>query len=610
MNSSFSIFQKLKNTFFLSETNKDEFHVAFALFALTLSNEDFSFLTSDLSSVNSTKKYYQDLSEFSFIANSIFNRPHLWKLDVDHSLPQAYKNLLNDALLIDPSKLTPNQQSHFDTASATLYTQDGNDTVEHARYKKYSLDFFDLQDKKLDLAAQASSISPQDVVALDRWKLQTLAIDNQISDLEIEWRIKGYKKEIETAKATLNSISSAKDQFVQKWLDAKNKQLPASTLTTELGVEYLLTTCLPNAISDVAAKIWTKITLSKVEMSKLSLEFLNEIPPDIVKEFGDIEPELDSISFEYCFLDIQRPWFDESIINNRFWKFKDANSKISTGDDTMQGLLPAYPSKIILAKNIDLGFTPNSSTNEQIKIKLQNGERLLFGSLLLKSIPLNLLKEDVSSALIQQLTKAELSILNTVAGAKQGSRNLLISKNTVNLSAISNRLHVGLPQSQQPSLRQPMVSNMSTVRLATPKPATGNATASVLTMSTSINRVAVPIVANSTTASTFSGSICDAQGKPIPTVEVQLMNEKTAITQSVLTDENGTFSLSHIEAGNYQLKLKKTGFKTLEFSKLNFATKNFTMHAQVDAFETFQVIGVVYKKFPMLPNPDPNETYL
>src|SRR5689334_1341727 len=110
MNASFSILQKLKGQFLNSVPNRSVFHVAFAPFAFTLSNEDFYFLNSAINTGAEARKYLREQSEFAVIANSVLRKPNIWRIDSDNLLYNAYKGILDGALTIDPDALTVDER--------------------------------------------------------------------------------------------------------------------------------------------------------------------------------------------------------------------------------------------------------------------------------------------------------------------------------------------------------------------------------------------------------------------------------------------------------------------------------------------------------------------
>lgn len=632
MNASFSILQKLKNQFFQSVSNKSDYHVAFAPFAFTLSNDDFYFLKNNIVTGSDAKKYLKEQSEFSYIANSILKKPNLWTIDSDNLLYNSYKNILENALIIDPDELTTVEILKINKAKTVLFKADGNDSAKYVKYKSYVSKYSDLEKKIIDLNALKNTINPTDTASLEKWNIDYNDLANQKKELLIEWQVKGFKSAVESAKSAYDSIILAKSSFVEKWTDARNIKLAApNLLTDEYGVEFLSTTCIPNSICDYQSPIWKKITLTKAEITQLTQTFTQEIPAEVLLEFGNLEPELESIAFEYSIIDIQRPWFDETIINNRLWKYADDTQKVSQGDDSMTGEIPAYPVKIILSKNIELVFTPNAAVNEEIKEKLKNGSRLFFGSLLLKTIPLNLANENINSYKVQQLTTNELSVITKVAVQNSPAIKIDERSKYKMMEVINHQPQIMMRKNVElKSVRPMMASKMSAVSVARPITVARASTVapvatpirvrpmvirpidiSVIRMETVPTPTPTPTPPVSTIA-TIKGKIFDNTNQPISVVEVQIMNNSNASTQSVLTLEDGTFTIDNIEKGSYQIKIKKTGFITQErkLDVVGDTRLDLLLEVQPIPTETFQVMGVICKKMPKLPNPNPDSTYV
>lgn len=637
MNASFSILQKLKNQFFQTVTNKNDYHVAFAPFAFTLSNDDFYFLKNNIVTGCEAKKYLKEQSEFANIANSILKKPNLWSIDGNNLLYDKYKNILQTALTIDPSNFTTDETTKINKAKAVLFKSNGSDSAKYLKYKSYATKMNDLDKKIIDLNVFKNTINANDTSALDKWNLDFTNLNNEKKALLIEWDVKGYKSAVESAKVTYESIVFGKTNFIEKWNDAKNNKLSApNLLTDEYGVDFLSTTCIPNAICDYQSPIWKKITLNKIDISQLTQTFSQEIPIDVLNEFGNLEVDLESINFEYCIIDIQRPWFDEGIINNALWKYHDNSQVVSKGDDSMTGEIPAYPVKIILTKNTELAFTPNAPVNEDIKNKLKNGSRLFFGPLLLKTIPINLANENVTTYRVQQLTNNELSAITKVAVENPNTSTKVDSNNKVKLmQAINHQPQILMRKRVEENTTTPLMTkasintvNLSAIRAkelkATATPITPIAVSSIklqpviLSSAVLSSAIFTPTPTTPTTSppvntvGKISGKVVDVNNLPLGVVEVQIMNDKNAVAQSVLTLEDGRYSFDNIEKGSYQLKVKKTTY-IIQERKIDIQGNtqlDFLLEKEPIPTESFQIMGVICKKLPKLPNPNPESNYI
>lgn len=659
MNASFAILQKLKGQFLQSVSNKSDFHVAFAPLAFTLSSDDFYFLKGTGATGAEARKYLREQSEFAILANSVLHKPHIWRIDSEGLLYDAYRSILNTAKTIDPDALSIDEQARLNKAKAVLFTKAGKDSAKYAAYKKYAAKAADAEKKLIDHAALKASIPETDRVALARWDVDLQTLTTAKRDALIDWQANGSKSAIESAKATYDDVVFGKAGFVQRWLDARSSRLgPPNLLTDEYGVDFLATTCIPNSIGDTTAPIWKKISIGKAEISQLTKDFTDGTPASILTEFGDLQPDIDAITFEYCLIDILRPWFDESLINNRLWKSADDSLKVSSGDDSMTGQIPAYPVKIILAKNIELVFTPNSAVNEDIKVRLQTGSRLVFGPLLLKTIPGNLAADKITALRVQQLSTPELAVLTKVALAAEtkpaafnGGKRLemlqLLNNRPQPLMRINAPMFAAVPAalSRGGAPAAPAAAGLSRAGEAAAGPGTraamatfagapmGQAHAAVMPgmflpvrptvalhtgflVGTPISTIAQPPSPpdpppTRTTADVI-GRVLSAANAPLAIAEIQIMNIATAATQSMLTLEDGSYAFRGIDSARYHVKVRKAGYVIQEkdIDAVGTSTQDFLLDVQAVPTESFQVIGVICKRLPKLPDPLPGASYV
>lgn len=641
MNASFSILQKLKNQFYQAVSNKNDFHVAFAPFAFTMSNDDFYFLKSAGQTGDEARKFMKEQSEFSLMANAVLMKPHLWSLDGDHLLYNTYRDILQNALLIDPDILTPEETTKLKKATEVLYDKNKNESAKYIAYKDYAERNADMELALLDHQSVKNTIDPADTVVLNKWESDDRKMQSAKRDLLIEWQVKGAKSAVEAAKATYESILFGKTEFIQKWHDAKNIKMSSPNLLTDsFGVEFLTTTCIPNAICDYKAPIWKKITIPQSEIATLTKSFTDEVPAELLMEFGNVEPELESISFEYCIVDIIRPWFDEKILNNQYWKFSDNNDLVSKGDESMKGSIPAYPVKIIFSKNVDLVFKPNSQVNEDIKTKLRSGNRLFFGSLMLKTIPMNLADNKVNSLRVQQISSNELNVITKVAANTTPAEKAKL--NNINKFQMIQMINRTPQKEMKRTMEVKSVSSVNTARLMKFRQGNPAFTATAFTVVNPVVKPAptirnikavhmvnptmlrpmpmfikpvIPVVhppqPSAPTVGSIKGKVFDQSNQPVPVVEIQLMQVNNASSQSILSLDDGTYIFEDLEKGKYEMKVKKEGFVLTEkqIEVTGNSVQDFLMKQEPVPTESFQVMGVICKKLPLLPNPIPGAAY-
>ena len=89
----------------------------------------------------------------------------------------------------------------------------------------------------------------------------------------------------------------------------------------------------------------------------------------------------------------------------------------------------------------------------------------------------------------------------------------------------------------------------------------------------------------------ISGQIKSASGGPVPGATIKI--QKT--TYGTVTDENGSFRIANVKAGNYQIQISAVGFKTIK-KEINVAENqdnklSFSLAESSEDMETVNVIG-------------------
>lgn len=67
-----------------------------------------------------------------------------------------------------------------------------------------------------------------------------------------------------------------------------------------------------------------------------------------------------------------------------------------------------------------------------------------------------------------------------------------------------------------------------------------------------------------TTTGTITGTVVDTSGQVVPSANVSLLNERTAETRSISSNESGAFAFSAVQPGVYTVKVEATGFRPVQ----------------------------------------------
>ncbi|MDQ6704446.1 MAG: carboxypeptidase-like regulatory domain-containing protein, partial [Acidobacteriota bacterium] len=78
---------------------------------------------------------------------------------------------------------------------------------------------------------------------------------------------------------------------------------------------------------------------------------------------------------------------------------------------------------------------------------------------------------------------------------------------------------------------------------------------------------------------TITGTVTDAAGAAVPGASIKVANPSTGLTQSVSTNNEGSFAVPYLPVGKYTVTAEKIGFRTAEASDI---TVNVSTTARVD----------------------------
>jgi len=603
MNSSLALIQKIENIALAGTGSVDDYAINFPLLAFPLNEDDFTFLQDK--PVDNTGEtalsYWRSKYQFALLANSIPTHPFVWTCDPDNLLYDSYKKVLTQASLIAPGQLSEEEKAAFDKATKFLFTETGEETSTYLKYKKFRDENDALRNKINDTNLEINKLS-QTISPEYSNLTQTLnQLQQQLDDSGLKWISIGQKLEVENALTVLRSIQ-AKDNFVAKWQaqcsfisEDSNK---ATDPDTKAG--YFETSCTPNDFLQPDSKYWQKFTLNKEEISNLIEQYHKEVTTEVAEQFGDIDVNLESISFEICMVSIIRSWFQPELLTSNLWKFSDPDQVVSAGKDDFTGIIPCYPTKIILLKNASFNLSDDQSNNV-VKDQLERGKPIFFGNLLMKAIPSKIVKPQVLSA--GQLMN--FSDVKKQEGAQPQLKVPLKLKayqalqfhtvkdaitDTKTAEAIRS-IPVGRMAGFKPQLRAGMFARKLSPGLLT-----------------TINLPPQPEPA--VTTFTFSGTVTDLSNKPLPQVEISLQQVENGVLQSAFTGTAGNYSFANLNAGSYHARFSKEGFNDKELD-VNLTGNNAT-NVSLEAGkvkEQYFLVAVISKRFPKLPNPIAGANY-
>lgn len=190
---------------------------------------------------------------------------------------------------------------------------------------------------------------------------------------EQDWINLGYKRQVEEYQSAKNNLE------IRKYLNRYRRDYLDELAVSEIadlngqGIGFLTTFFSPLDAFDKTMP-WTRVTLTKSEISKLITEADSQLKTRFETETGNVD--IEAISLEYNNVIIIRPWFKPEFFESRYWKLPDARV-VSNGQLPRDGILPAYITSMIVARNVKITQRKEVAQQELVlplvsKTSLQN----------------------------------------------------------------------------------------------------------------------------------------------------------------------------------------------------------------------------------------------
>ena len=224
-----------------------------------------------------------------------------------------------------------------------------------------------------------AALAQDNAAAVHDWALNAKIYYNKVRQAMNAWVTKGYKNEYD-------QISAFIDNVMQKDMSLLKRQyqetLERSMMTGLVsGTEFPFTTLSPANFANSSG--WTSFTFNQrsykdhiksdvnnnsLKIDQTSTSWFHKQHYNYAKDklFQDLDMDFDmnklEISFKICQVNIVRPWFKPSFLVSRYWRFDPGTQQgmegmvLSSGGYRPEGILPAYPSSMLLVKDVVLDF--------------------------------------------------------------------------------------------------------------------------------------------------------------------------------------------------------------------------------------------------------------
>lgn len=278
------------------------------------------------------------------------------------TVTKTKKNLTDDSEteVTEPSPLT---QAYFEKMAA---------------YEDAALEY---NNRRID------ALSAADPRAVHYWSMNASILRNKVKHAMNDWVSNGYKNDYEQIAAFIDQVMRRDMALLkQEYRDDLEK---ARLTGLASGSDFFYTSLIPGNFARSSG--WTQFRFTGADMqshtastystkkwnAKAAGGFLGVFggkggggSSSSRSEFqGSFNSDKSDLSFQICQVPIVRPWFKPAFLLSKSWRFDQSNPEakdeiVSDGGKPSKGLMPAYPTAIVLIRNLKLSLGHASGFSE------------------------------------------------------------------------------------------------------------------------------------------------------------------------------------------------------------------------------------------------------
>ena len=250
-------------------------------------------------------------------------------------------------------------------------------------------------------AARINALSATDSQAIHYWAMNASTLRNKVKGAMNMWISSGFKADYEKIAAFIEQVM-ARDMAMLK-AEYKDTLEKARLTSMASGSDFFYTSVVPGNFAK--AKSWTTFTFESSEIDSHSSSSYNSVATggsflglvswgvdhQKLEYKGTIDTSSFKLSFAITEVPIVRPWFKQTFLTSKSWRFSEESpdSKDEILSDgglngaAPKGILPAYPTSMICIRNLTLEFGESSEVSNWIQERTGVGAFVQFGGLML-----------------------------------------------------------------------------------------------------------------------------------------------------------------------------------------------------------------------------------
>lgn len=194
--------------------------------------------------------------------------------------------------------------------------------------------------------------------ALKQWLEHEPRIRAQVDAAYSDWLAKGEKAGFDEANATIGQLQGRAPLLA--WQQWKEQFHMARRTDFDRG-DFWLTLLHPSNIeASGATSPWTRVTIAYPVSAGPMPEPAGSRIGDLLLSRRSHRPAALVIQFsaELMRAEIIRPWLNPALFRSAFWRWSDSREPLSDGQTPPRGNMVAYPSAVVLARDLEIRLLP------------------------------------------------------------------------------------------------------------------------------------------------------------------------------------------------------------------------------------------------------------
>lgn len=308
--------------------------------------EDFDFpMLNSKASIEETERRIDNQCNFSILVDEIPVQ-NLYYQSTGRRLSDTYSEIINQLTPIS-FEIDVKRQSRIAELEELLKSE------KYETYRTWQEKYDTIKIEVNNLIAAIKNADAANSQFKDAQKTLYENKGEEQASIKRKWIAEGYKNDIERAiheKAALQSQG-----FYPDWQEKLFDFEMAKISRINSNLEYYETAYTPSQIVKEKSG-WSEVSLNNQEIESLFHTMSEKLSLKNRSKISHNSLNIKNLKAKFANLIIHRPWFEDGLFENKFWKLPDYFDKVSDGDDPADGLIPNYLYSMLIVKDVRINL--------------------------------------------------------------------------------------------------------------------------------------------------------------------------------------------------------------------------------------------------------------